>query len=67
MALALNSIPIEGRAMLMDDPTKGVKNEVKTATINAYFLGDMSKLPKVLFHHRNILCIGVLFFLGDKL
>jgi len=39
--VAVNSLPIEGRAMLMDDPTKGVKNEVKTATIRAYFRGEM--------------------------
>jgi hypothetical protein len=51
MALAANSFPMDGKAMLMEDPTKGVKNEDKTATIRAYFLGeiDMNKLPKSYF------------------
>jgi hypothetical protein len=41
MALAVNSFPIEGKAMLMDVATKGVKKEVKIATIRVYFLGEI--------------------------
>ena len=44
IALAANSLPMEGRAMLIEDPTKGVRNEVNTATMRAYFLGDIGMI-----------------------
>ncbi|BDZ71120.1 hypothetical protein GCM10025861_16370 [Methanobacterium petrolearium] len=50
MAVDVNSVPIEGRAMLMDEATNGVKNEVKIATIKAYLLGEinMNNYQKVI-------------------
>jgi len=70
MALAVNSSPIEGKAMLMDVATNGVKKEVKIATINVYFLGEIDiheHTPKKIIRlTKHNTFDGCLSFLSDK-